>query len=183
MGIVVWLMVLCVLPLVPSTIDMKPLISLNQTPAYFSSAAFRSLPRDSALILSPYPADPDPIGILWQVQSGFAFKMPSGHAKETQGSSHALAHNAWMGYAALSTAGYTLTTISHGVAIDRTPSVRQAMIDQLNAWHIAAVTSTPGQYKHPAQGLSDMIWLLGRPTGRVKGTYFWNAPFRVPAEP
>ena len=182
-GIVVWLMVLCVLPLVPSTIDQKPLISLSQTPAYFSSAAFRSLPGDSALILSPYPADPNPIGILWQVESGFAFKMPSGHAKETQGSSHALAYNPWIGYAALSTAGYTLTTISHGVAIDRAPTVRQAVVDQLNAWHIAAVTSTPGQYKNPAQGLSDMIWLLGRPTGRVKGTYFWNAPFRVPAQP
>lgn len=182
-GIVVWLMVLCVLPLVPAKTDTKSLIPLSQTPAYFSSTAFRSLPNESALLLSPYPADPHPIGILWQLQSGFAFTMPSGHAKETQGSSHALAHNGWMGYAALNTAGYTLTTISHGVPIDRTPAVRQAVIDQLNGWHIAAVTSTPGQYHHPAQGLADMVWLLGRPTGRVKDTLFWNGPFHVPAQP
>lgn len=182
-AVIAALMVVCAAPLVPATIDRHPLIHLSSTPAYFTSPALRALPAHRALVLSPYPADPDPIGILWQLESGFAFAMPSGHAKETQGSGHALAYSAEMAYAALSPVSAALTMISHGVPLDRNEGVRQQFIKQLGSWHIAAVTATPSHQPDPNQSMRDMVWLLGRPTGHVAGTYYWNAPFAVPQTP
>ena len=182
-AVIAALMVVCAAPLVPATIDQHSLIRLSSTPKYFSSPSLQALPPDRALVLSPYPADPDPIGILWQLQSGFAFAMPSGHAKETQGSSHSLAYSPSMAYAALSAVSSPLTMISHGTALDRSDPLREEFIAQLRSWHIAAVTATPWHQPNPSQSMSDMVWLLGRPTGQVAGTYYWNAPFTIPQAP
>ena len=126
----------------------------------------------------PYPADPQPVAILWQAQAGYRFAMPSGHAKMPEGSDHHVAYNPAMGYATNSATGQFGAALNRGRVPVMTAANRQAILSELAAWKTESVSASLNWIRRPAQAAAELRWLLGRPSGHVGQTLYWDAPFR-----
>lgn len=176
----VLLMVVCVAPLVPLDPVHKEFHRLDTIPSYFSSRAFASHPSGSATVVFPYPADPQPVAILWQAQAGYRFAMPSGHAKMPEGPDHHVAYNPAMGYATNSATGQFGAALNRGKVPTMTGANRRAILGELEAWGSTSVSASLDWIARPRQAAAELRWLLGRPTGRVGRTLYWDAPFRSP---
>ena len=172
--------VLCLAPLVPLDPVHKEFHRLSTIPTYFSSRAFRAHPAGSAMVVFPYPADPQPVAILWQAQAGYRFAMPSGHAKMPEGPDHHVAYNPQMGYATNSATGQFGAALNRGRVPVMTEANRQAILAELRHWRTVSVSASLDVIPHPKQAAAELRWLLGPPTGRVGSTRYWDAPFRTP---
>ena len=172
------LVILCLAPLVPLNPVHKEFHRLSTIPAYFSSEAFSSHPAGAATVVFPYPADPQPVAILWQAQAGYRFAMPSGHAKMPEGSDHHVAYNPAMGYATNSATGQFGAALNRGRVPVMTAANRQAILSELAAWKTESVSASLNWIRRPAQAAAELRWLLGRPSGHVGQTLYWDAPFR-----
>ena len=174
------LLVLCVAPLVPVDPAHKPFHHLDSIPRYFSSPAFLAHRSGSATVVFPYPADPQPVAILWQAQAGYRFAMPSGHAKMPEGPDHHVAYNPQMGYATNSATGQFGAALNRGRVPVMTGADRRAILAELARWHTESVSASLSWITHPRQASAELRWLLGPPTGHVGHTLYWDAPFRTP---
>lgn len=174
----VLLLVVCMAPLVPLDPLHKPFHRLSTIPTYFSSTAFRAHPAGSAMVIFPYPADPQPVAILWQAQSGYRFAMPSGHAKMPEGADHHVAYNSQMGYATNSATGQFGAALNRGRVPVMTGANRRAIRAELVGWKTTALSASLDWIKRPEQADAELRWLLGPPTGHVGHTLYWDAPFR-----
>ena len=171
------LLALCLAPLVPLNAEHKPFHHLDTIPAYFSSAAFLAHRAGDATVIFPYPADPQPVAILWQAQAGYRFAMPSGHAKMPEGPDHHVAYNPQMGYATNSATGQFGAALNRGRVPVMTAANRRAILAELESWKTTSVSASLGWITRPAKAAAELRWLLGPPTGRVGRTLYWNAPF------
>ena len=165
-------------PLIPLDPVHKEFHRLSSIPSYFSSPAYRSHPSGDSTVVLPYPADPQPVAILWQAQAGYRLAMPSGHAKMPEGADHHVAYNTQMGYATNSAMGQFGAALNHGRAIEHTPANRAAILADLEQWGAGSVSASLDWIKRPAAARAELRWLLGEPTGKVGRTLYWNAPFR-----
>jgi len=171
-------MALCALALVPAGSPSSPRVRTSSMPAYFSSPAFTSHPEGGLLVLCPFPNGRNPLGILWQAQSGYRFRMPSGHAKAPEGPDHHVAYGPLVEYSVSTPVSTTFTAISRGIPLERTPNLRRQVLDELGAWKTTAVVVTKSELPRRRQGMQDLRWLLGTPTSRVGSTVTYDAPGR-----
>lgn len=71
--------VLCAAALVPLLPSGAEASASAGIPAYFSSGAVRSIPPGAVVLAYPYPLNPQDQAMLWQVASGFRFRLIGGY--------------------------------------------------------------------------------------------------------
>lgn len=169
LGAVVALAAVALVPLLPPL----PYSSSKVTvPTYFTTDAKNavdSIPQGSAVLLYPFPnfGIDDAQPMLWQIRSGFRFKVPGGYfIVPDPPTGHASAISP-------SPTGAVLDAIYNGVSIPETPALRQQLRDELRAEGVHTVLAQRTG-KDPKTAIRFLTWLVGRPPHVVDGTYVWT---------
>jgi len=128
--------VLTVLSLFPAyTVPAKPVA----TPPFFTSAAVRQLPRDSTVLVLPFPYRGMAITMTWQAQSDMWFRMPGGYVivPSLDGSPRF--------DVPLTALSVTVGKIANGVPppVSLNAGQREAMAADLRRWRVSAVVVGP----------------------------------------
>jgi hypothetical protein len=164
-AVVVALLVL--LPLWPSaTIAAEPVTS----PAFFTGPAVRQLPRDSVVLVLPWPYRRTSLAMTWQAEAGLWYRMPGGYFIGPQ------RDNDQPRFDAIPTsASITFGRIFGGAAPPRlTGPRRRAMARDLVRWRVGSVVIGP--MPNQAAMVGFFTDLLGRPPQLVDGVYLWRNP-------
>ncbi len=158
---------LLVLPLLPA--GAVP-VSRVQTPSFFTTAAVRRLPRDSTVLVLPYPYREVALAMTWQAQSDMWFKMPGGYfIGPTLDASPRFDANP-------TPLAITLGKIFKGGTppTSLNASQREAFAADLRRWHVGTVVVGPMPYR------ADMVWFLTRlfrhQPQEVGGVQLWRDP-------
>jgi hypothetical protein len=85
-----------------------------------------------------------------------------------------------MGYATNSATGQFGAALNRGKVPTMTGANRQAILGELEGWGTTSVSASLDWIARPRQAAAELRWLLGRPSGRVGRTLYWDAPFRSP---
>ena len=150
---------LALLPLVPRT--PYPAAAMP-TPAFFTAAFGSLVPDGSVTLVAPYVRGGNTEGMLWQAQSGMAFKMPEGYALIP--GPRANPPN--------SVLGSEMVAIEHGAAPDLNPDSLDRMRADLNAW--AVTTVIVGPMPHRVAVVALFSALLGRAPVERGGVQLWT---------
>jgi hypothetical protein len=132
------------------------------TPAFFTGALGSLVPDGSVALVAPYVRGGNTEGMLWQAQSGMAFKMPEGYALIP--GPRANPPN--------SVLGSEMVTIEHGDAPDLSPESLDRMRVDLRAWAVSAVVVGP--MPHRVTMIALFTELLGRPPATRGGVELWT---------
>jgi hypothetical protein len=150
---------LALLPLVPRT--PYPAAAMS-TPAFFTDALGSLMPAGSVTLVAPYVRGGNTEGMLWQAQSGMAFKMPEGYALIP--GPRANPPN--------SVLGSEMVAIEHGAAPDLNPQSLDRMRADLRAW--AVTTVVVGPMPHRVAMVALFTELLGRIPATQGGVELWT---------
>lgn len=150
---------LALVPVVPRT----PYPSAGMpTPTFFASGVGSLIPDGSVALLAPYVRGGHTEGMLWQAQSGMAFKMPEGYALIPGP----------RGNPPDSALGSEMVAIEHGELADLGPESLDRMRTDLRAWAVTSVIVGP--MPHRATMVALFTELLGHvPTSRG-GVELWT---------
>ena len=151
---------LALLPLVPRTPYPSAVMS---TPAFFTGSLGSVVPEGSVALVAPYVRGGNTEGMLWQAQSGMAFKMPEGYALIP--GPRANPPN--------SVLGSEMVAIEHGAAADLNPDSLDRMRADLRAWAVTSVVVGP--MPHQATMVALFIELLGRAPATRGGVELWTS--------
>jgi hypothetical protein len=150
---------LALLPLVPRT--PYPATAMS-TPAFFTGALGSLVPNGSVTLVAPYVRGGNTEGMLWQAQSGMAFKMPEGYALIPGPRANPPD----------SVLGSEMVAIEHGAAPDLNPDSLDRMRADLNAW--AVTTVVIGPMPHRVTVVALFTELLGRAPMTRAGVQLWT---------
>jgi hypothetical protein len=149
---------LALLPLVPRT--PYPAAAMP-TPAFFTALG-SLVPDGSVMLVAPYVRGGNTEGMLWQAQSGMAFKMPEGYALIP--GPRANPPN--------SVLGSEMVAIEHGTAPDLNPDSLDRMRADLKAW--AVTTVVVGPMPHRVAVVALFTALLGGAPVERGGVQLWT---------
>jgi hypothetical protein len=137
------------------------------TPPFFTTAAVRSLPRDSVALLVPFPRKGrQDVAMVWQAQAGMWFKMPGGYFVGPDPGGGAR-HDA-----PPTTTAKALVRAQAGQAPKLTPALRTAIAADFATWRVASVVLGPTPHRQVVAGF--LTKLLGRPPEDVGGVQLWR---------
>jgi hypothetical protein len=139
-----------------------------QVPAFFASAAVRTLPRDSVALVVPFPRQ----GIrneamLWQAEAGMWFKMPGGYFTWTDPAGSIRRSST------PTTTSAILTRIQRGVRPPAlTPALRRAIAKDFAKWQVNSVLLGPMDHR---EAMADFLAnLVGRRPEMVEDVQLWR---------
>jgi hypothetical protein len=158
----------------PHQFSAPPVVA---TPPFFTTAAVRSLPRDSVVLLVPFPRKGrQNVAMVWQAEAGMWFKMPGGYFVGPDPGGGAR-HDA-----PSTTTAKALVRAQAGQAPKLTPALRTAIAEDFATWRVASVVLGPTPHRQVvAEFLTE---LLGRPPEDVGGVQLWrDATVRIPPGP
>ncbi|HET9075872.1 MAG TPA: hypothetical protein VFN68_02985 [Acidimicrobiales bacterium] len=164
--------VVVLLPLVPAW--PYPAEGRTGVPGYFTSGAVNALADGSVALVYPVPVNTNDAAQLWQAQAGYRFKEVGGYfvVPAPKG-----APSGSQFYEPTFTAN-TLTELSAGRALARTPQLKARLTGELHSWGVSNVVVQPVG----ADPVGFFTWLIGRPpdssTGGVSAWYGWPLPNR-----
>lgn len=144
-------------------------------PRFFTTGAVKVVPRDSAVLLYPFPqfGVDDARPMLWQIRSGFRFKVVGGYfiVPDPPGG----------GATAISPSqiGAELDALYGGAPVARTPDLRARLRAELRAEGVSTVVAERAG-KNPAAALSFLTWLVGRAPHEVAGAEVWDHVVAAP---
>ncbi|HEY9286386.1 MAG TPA: hypothetical protein VIT43_00005, partial [Candidatus Dormibacteraeota bacterium] len=139
-----------------------PSIDLS-TPSFFTTVARTSMPSGVALV-APFGRQEDAVALLWQEESGFAFKMPEGYG--------------WNPGPSINPPRTRLGDEMAAVEEGRAPLLDAESLNQmrrdLSAWRVQMVIVGP--MSHRTQMVDLFGRLLNTPPVSVGGVFTWNLP-------
>jgi hypothetical protein len=140
------------------------------TPAFFTGPAARTLPRDSVVLVLPWPYRGRSLAMTWQAEAGLWFRMPGGYFIGPSGDREQPRFDA-----VPSAGSMTLARIGNGVPPPRlTGPRRRVMARDLLRWRVGSVVVGPMANQAAMVGfLSD---LFGQEPELVDGVYLWRDP-------
>jgi hypothetical protein len=138
-------------------------------PPFFTSAAVNVIPPRSAVLLYPFPqfGVDDALPMLWQVRSGFRFKIIGGYfivPDPPGGGATAISP---------SPTGAALDALFAGGTVTRTPALRHQLRAELRSEGVRTVVALP-RGRDPAATIRFLTWLVGRSPHRVVGAFVWT---------
>jgi hypothetical protein len=147
------------------------------TPAFFTGAAVRSLPRDSVVLVLPWAYRRTALAMTWQAEAGLWYRMPGGYFIGPQRDSDQPRFDA------IPTSGsITFARISTGAPPPRlTGPMRRALARDLIRWRVGSVVVGP--MTNQAAMVGFLTDLLGRQPRRVEDVYLWRDPVVVLTDP
>ena len=157
---------LALLPLAPRTPYPSTAMS---TPSFFSGSLGSVVPDGSVTLVAPYVRGGNTEGMLWQAQSGMAFKMPEGYALIP--GPRANPPN--------SVLGSEMVAIEHGAAPDLNSDSLDRMRADLRAWAVSTVVVGPMPHRETMVAL--FTELLGRAPATRGGVELWTSVHGGPA--
>ena len=169
----VGVMGLCVAPLIPLGASGYVLTPVGPAPAYLASSG---VVPGTAIAIAPYPAGQRPVAMLWQVDTGFRFAMPSGHAKAPDGPSGAVAFTPGLGYSVSSTAALTLMAITRGQVLLEPAATSRSMRAELESWRVERVVVVTSKVAHPGRGVAQLDVVLHEHGIRRGDVVAWLRP-------
>jgi hypothetical protein len=138
------------------------------TPAFFTGAAVRELPRDGVALVLPFPYGSSE-AMTWQAEAGIWFRMPGGYFIGPQPNGQPRF------YAAPTPASTAFTRIRVGRPPPKlTGTVRQALADDFVRWRVGSVVVGP--MPNRAVMVEFLTELLGTNPERVDGVDLWRDP-------
>jgi hypothetical protein len=158
------LSVACLVPLVPKPLEV---IAAPAVPAYFTTTA-RELPKESVLVVLPYPVAGQPVAMRWQSLAHYRFRMPGGYFLGPAYDGTAFVG----GDTDPPTAMLLAQVASTGVAIAVTPADQVQAMRGFTAWGATQVVLGPD----PAQAAlrQTVSGLLGRQPEPDGGVLVWS---------
>jgi hypothetical protein len=160
--------------LVPSApLQSAPVVA---TPAFFTTPAVATLPRDGVALVVPFPQKGrDNQAMVWQARAGMWFKMPGGYFVGPGPDGGTLRE------APPTTTSRVLDRIRRGGRPpDLTPALRRRIAADLERWRVASVVLGPMPHRRTMAGF--LTGLLGRPPEQLAGVELWrDAAVSVPA--
>lgn len=153
-------------PLLPSVPYAASAVTV---PPFFSSSAVDVIPADTAVLLYPFPqfGVDDALPMLWQVRSGFRFKIVGGYfivPDPPGGGATAISP---------SPTGAVLDELYAGGTVPRSPALRRQLLGELRSKGVRTVVALP-RGRDPEAAISFLSWLVGRSPHRVEGAYVWS---------
>jgi hypothetical protein len=159
--------------LVPSApLQSAPVVA---TPAFFTTPAVTTLPRDGVALVVPFPRKGrDNQAMVWQARAGMWFKMPGGYFVGPGPDGGTLRE------APPTTTSRVLDRIRRGGRPpDLTPALRRRIAADLERWRVGSVVLGPMPHRQTMAGfLTD---LLGRPPEQLAGVELWRDAAVAPA--
>jgi dolichyl-phosphate beta-glucosyltransferase len=154
----------CLVPLVPKPLEV---IAAPAVPAWFTTTA-RELPKDTVLVVLPYPVAGQPVAMRWQSRAQYRFRMPGGYFLGPDFGGTAFVG----GDADPPTAMLLEQVASTGVAIVATPADQAQAMQDFTAWGATQVVLGPD----PAQAAlrQTVSALLGRQPVLQGGVLVWS---------
>jgi len=144
-----------------------PMVTVVATPPFFTTAAVRTLPRDSVALLLPFPRKGrQNVAMVWQAAAGMWFKMPGGYFVGPDPGGGAR-HDA-----PPTTATKALVQAQVGRPPKLTPALRAAIAKDFATWRVGAVVLGPTPNRQAVAGF--VTELLGRPPQQVGGVQLWR---------
>lgn len=149
-------------------------------PAYFQSAAVRSIPPGATVLISPYPSVAEVAPMLWQADAGFRFKMVGGYVLVPGTGGHVSAFPNLLPPVAVE--NYLWQVATSGTPPAGTPPQAQ-LVGQFRIWlrryHIDAVLSS-GDVANAAALDQLFTDALGQPSYNGGGIEAWyDVPSKV----
>jgi hypothetical protein len=139
------------------------------TPAFFTSAQVRQLPRDGVTLVLPFPYRRVALPMTWQAEAGLWFRMPGGYFIGPQPDGRPRFDTN------PSSASQVFTRIYGGRPPPRlTRQWRQALARDLLRWRVGSVVVGP--MPNRAVMVRFLTDLLGARPQRVGGVYLWRNP-------
>ena len=152
------LAILALIPVLPYPSTAPPL------PAYFTGAV-KQLPEGSVALVAPYARASHGEAMLWQALSGMWFRMPEGYMFVP----HPAVNSADPPASATQT---TLAALEQGDRLNLDAAGRQALLADLDRWHVAAVIVGPMSHRDAVIAL--YTGLLGQPPELTGGVALWH---------
>jgi len=158
------LALVCLVPLLPTRL---PVADAPAVPAYFRTTA-RELPKDSVLMVLPYPVATNPVAMRWQSVAHYRFRMPGGYFLGPASDGHAYVG----GSADPPTAGLLEQVAASGQPAVVTAQAQAQAVRDLTAWGADQVVLGPDPARAALQ--ETVSNLLGRQPQMVGGVAVWN---------
>ena len=151
-----------VLPLVPA--GPVP-VWLFPAPTYFTSAALRSVPVDSLVVVAP-PTLVSVDEMLWQTEAGFRFHLPWGYAIQAGAGGRASSS----GPVGVLETSFQLAASGHpgGIGPGRVAQIRAELL----RWNACAIVIGP--MAHRALAVDIIVAVVGRPPRWTGGVALWS---------
>lgn len=160
-------------PLVP----LYPLpVQQVRTPRFFTGSAVTALPRESTVLVLPYPWSAEATAMLWQARAGYRFRMPGGY----------FVGQRWNGLRLFNPVPTPLTAAAVGLQsgyLDLAAAERRLAEERADARRIgvSAIVLGPTSNADRLRALVDA--LTGQPGRPVGGVVLWQAPADQPLIP
>jgi hypothetical protein len=139
------------------------------TPAFFTGAAVRTLPRDGVSLVVPLPYRGSAVPMTWQAEADMWFRMPGGYFIGPQPDGRPRFD------APPTPTARTLSRILHGSPPPKlTGPRRRALALDFVRWRVSSVILGP--MPNQATMVSFLTDLLGREPEQVAGVYLWRNP-------
>ena len=140
------------------------------TPAFFTGPAARALPRDSVVLVLPWPYRGRSLAMTWQAEAGLWFRMPGGYFIGPAADGRQPRFDA-----VPSSGSMTLVRILNGVPPPRlTGPRRRVLARDLLRWRVGSVVVGP--MPNQAAMVGFLTDLFGQEPGLVDGVYLWRDP-------
>ena len=161
---------LVMLPLWPSGTVPAEEVTI---PTFFTGPAVRELPRDSVVLVLPWPNRRAAMAMTWQAETGLWYRMPGGYFIGPRRDS------VQPRFDSIPTSGsITFSRIFGGAPPPRlTGPRRRALSHDLVRWRVGSVVVGPMPNREAM--VAFMTDLLGRPPQVVEGVYLWRDPVVV----
>jgi hypothetical protein len=127
---------LALLPLFPRAPFPSAAVPL---PAYFISDAVGHIPENSVVLVAPFARAGHGTAMFWQAEAGMRFRMPEGYVF--------VPHRANLADPPASATLDVLTALELGRQPSMVPSLRGALVADLDRWRVTAVVVGPMQYR------------------------------------
>jgi hypothetical protein len=139
------------------------------TPAFFTGAAVRTLPRDGVSLVVPFPYRGSAVPMTWQAEADMWFHMPGGYFIGPQPNGRPRFD------APPTSTSLTLPRILNGRPPPKlTGPRRRALARDFVRWRVSSVIVGP--MPNQATMVSFLTDLLGREPEQVAGVYLWRNP-------
>jgi dolichyl-phosphate beta-glucosyltransferase len=154
----------CLAPLTPSPL---PVVVAAAVPTYFVTTA-RHLPRNSVIMVLPFPGPDHPVAMRWQAAAHYGFRMPGGYFLGPDADGHAYID----GHTWSATGGLLRSVARNGLPAVVTINRRHQVAADLRTWGVDRVVLGPD----PAQAALRVTVsaLLNAQPNHVGGVDVWT---------